>query len=406
MTRLTSWRTSLTWRGLFFVVAGLALAGASWAQIASNLAEDLRPDLAAKWWPGNDRALARLGEFALLKAQVQQKGSGTQVTSTDVKSLGEARGYARASLRASGLQSGAFRVLAIAALAEGDETESWELAKAAERLTRRDERIQLLLSRRALLDRRIAVGLRHVDLALRGDQDMRMELFPALATAVRDKEARPYFAPYMRANNPWLADFLVYALTEGPAPKAIGEMIAEAGKLPDRPGTSIEEIAVPRMVQIGEPVLARAISRRLPAAERPAPGLSNPSFSNDDQTVLPFGWSYSDRSELTIQLPRSRSDAGLTITSTGSFSAELAQQLLTLTPGSYRLDVVGAKLGHAHWRMTCSGSGEALLSEAGLGDNRFDVPRENCDGQWLRLEGDGKGVVDVELTNVSIKAAS
>jgi hypothetical protein len=347
----------------------------------------------------------RLGEFALVQAQIRQSETTPDLISADSDSLGEARRYAFAGFHASGLQSGALRVLAIADLAARNEPRAVRLAEAAERLTRRDGRIQLLLFRNSLLGGHIEEGLRHFDLALRANHDMRQELFPALASALREDRARKYFAPFVRADNGWLADFLVYALNEGPAPVIAGQIIAEAEELPARPGMSIEEIAIPRMVQIGEPSLAREISNRLPASMRPAPRgyLSNPTFTFDDQTPAPFGWSYSDRPELTIRLPARASDRGLQISSTGNFGAELARQLLTLEPGTYRLAVAGSRIGNARWIMACAGSGIVLLQDVGVGVHPFLVPERACEGQWLRLVADGKSRVDLELSRVSVE---
>jgi len=403
-----NWALLRSRRTILAVVIGLALAVASLAQISSNLAERQRPDLAAAWWPGNDDALARLGELSLLLAQVQPEESGSGLTSTDTANIARARDTSLRSLRASGLQSRAFRVLAITALTKGNEREADDLATAAERLSRRDERIQLLLFRSALLNRDLTAGLRHFDLALRSNYRMREELFPMLANAMRDKFARGYFSPYFRADNPWLADFLVYGLNEGPSPVTIGELIAAARELPERPGTSIEAVAVPRMVQLGKPLLARTISQRLPPSQRPTAGggLSNPKFIFDNQTILPFGWDYSQRPELIIRLPAPEADSGLQIHSTGSFGAELTRQLVTLRPGSYRLEVAGTKIDHARWVITCTGSGKTLVGEIGLGKHSFRVPSKNCEGQWLRLTADGEGPVDVKLSNVAIRPDS
>lgn len=388
-------------------VAGVVLATSAFLQSLSNLTEEGSPVLAAKVWPDNDRALARVASLQLAASQtaaaMMQSGEAALDSAAVDEDLSGVREFALRALAASPLNSAAFRNLAYLALIKQDEVQALAYARTAESLSRRDAAAQLLLTRAALLESDFATALAHFDVALRTSNSANREMFPLLASALTSDEIRTSFRPYMRSDNPWLTDFLLFAIESAPAPAVVGRLVADAPALPERPGASLQEIAVLRMVQVNEPALARRIAMQVPEEQRPAAdgGLSNSSLSLAAGIVQPFDWVPANDGTLNF----SDLTDGISVTSEYSYRGELLRQMTTLSPGAYQLRYSGALSPGVGWTVTCTGTGEQLVAGSAATTAGFTVP-EGCDGQWVRLNAQGTAPVNAEISEVTIATAN
>lgn len=385
-------------------IGTLSLAWAAFAQVASELAESGRPDIAADLYPSNDYAFAQLGSLELARLpQLENVLAGQSSERQRTESTRRLASLSLKALRASPVQEAAYRNLAFVAMLEGDDAKALELAKVAERISRRDLATQVVLSRAALLDGNYAGGLRHIDAALRVSNEGRAQLYPAMAAAMSTEGFEDVFRSYVRADNDWLADFLIFAMgTEASAVDA-ARIIADAKDLPPRPGLSLREIAVAAAAASSEIKLARRIAGQLEESKRPAPdgGLSDPHFMNGTIPV-PFRWIFTTDRNVTVRLPAGEGEV-MQISSALPFSGELTRQLLTLRPGTYRLSFVGSLGENTGWNLRCRETASSLIEDVTAPSVRFTVPSEGCEAQWLRLQAKALGALSVELEEVAIK---
>lgn len=389
--------------GVMLVTAIMAVL--AFLHILSGLAEKANPLLAARVWSGNDVAWSQAASAQLLKMENLEAimlPDGGGVSNRNNRSASRISLYARASLLASPMQEGALRNLAMASLIEGKREVAEELALAAYGNSRRDVGVQMVLVVRRLERGEIPQALNHIDEALRTNNDVAQQVFPALAQALTFPEFKAAFQPYVRKDNRWLADFLVFALSNRLEPALIGEIIAEAGELPDRPGRSVRELAPAYLVAEDQVRLAREIAAKLSEKQVPAAngGLSDNTFSNDD-IIAPFGWDWSTSRQLSIDKAADKGGS-LEIRSTLPFSGEIMRQMLTLPAGRYRLSYRGHLGDNSGWVLRCASTNRTLLSNETRPIATFSVPSSGCDGQWLFLTAKALGPLDIRLDRVDL----
>lgn len=394
-------------RSLTLALLTLAAAAGAFLYSSSVIIERTNPAAATALWPGNDGAWSKRAmlELATIEGldRILLGGSDSKRATAPAK----LRSFAQIALAHGALNSGALRVLAYAGLIEGYETRAQALAQAANATSRRDVATQILLARRALIDKDVARALTHFDQALRVNSAIREQIFPMMAQALTYPDFQQSFAPYVRHDNAWIAEFLRFSIEKGLNPRAIGEVIVTAKDLPLVLGSDIRELAPVHLVSKGEIGLARAIALQLPPDRRPArDGIISEQNFQDTGVVEPFGWTYTPASQVVVTLPVVDGDA-LSISSSAAYSGELARQLLTLPAGRYRLRTAGRLGNNAHWSLTCTPGGQSLHQKAGTADFAFEVPRTGCAGQWLTLEARAIGPIDINLQRVeTIRLAS
>lgn len=99
----------------------------------------------------------------------------------------------------------------------------------AERVSRREGRVQIWLGVDDLKRSRIASGLHHFDIVLRTTPAAQQEILPQLALATLAPEGRAALKPYMRTSNPWLPNFLAVAVDRLPRVETLGLLLSEPG---------------------------------------------------------------------------------------------------------------------------------------------------------------------------------
>lgn len=169
---------------------------------------------------------------------------------------------------------------------------------------------------------------------------------------------------------------------------------------------------VGQLVQAGEYAFARNLWQKGNPAG--ASGLiHSPDFA-DAKTPPPFNWKLTVDSTGAAERLRS---GGLSIAYYDRNPGPLAEQLLTLTPGFYRIiaefERIGGTADNVRLQIRCHGSGAGLV-EAGLvarkpGNNRlavdFAVPEFGCPGQILAIAGvasEDRGETQLQVRRVEL----
>jgi hypothetical protein len=380
-------------------------ACAAQAHIISGLTERIQPEFASHIWPGNDEAWARAASRELAKVDNFDKLvlSGEHLSEgAGGAPLRKARFYAEQAVRSSAVQEEGLRNLAYLALLGGEGDKAERIARVAYGVSRRDVGTQILLVVRALSRQDVASTLLHVDEALRTSSGVREPLYTVLAQALSHSEFKSLFRQYIRKDNEWLAEFLLFALENRIQTRIVGEIIAEAGPLPDRAGASIRELAPAYLIAADEVGLARRIASRLPQGSAPAinGGLSDPDF-RQPQVVAPFGWTFPNSDAIDIRRP-TRIASALYGSSSLPFEGEILRQLLVLPSGRYIFRFDGELGENTGWNLRCTSTGRTLMDNNVSFSKEILVPSEGCTGQWLTLESRALGVVKLKLRSVQL----
>lgn len=120
--------------------------------------------------------------------------------------------------------------------ARGDRAGARGALETAEKLTRREGSVQIWLAGDALRRGDVNPGLRHFDIVLRTNPATAQEILPRLSMAALAPDGRAALKPYMRADNPWISQFLLVAVDRLPRAAPMGLLLSEKGiSLPDTP---------------------------------------------------------------------------------------------------------------------------------------------------------------------------
>lgn len=126
--------------------------------------------------------------------------------------------------------------IGLAREARGDQAGARSALKAAEKLTRREGSVQIWLAGDALKRGDVTPGLRHFDIVLRTNPATAQEILPRLSLAALAPEGRAALRPYIRADNPWISQFLLVAADRLPRAAPLGLLLSQQGvTLPDTP---------------------------------------------------------------------------------------------------------------------------------------------------------------------------
>jgi hypothetical protein len=132
--------------------------------------------------------------------------------------------------------------------------------------------------------------------------------------------------------------------------------------------------------------------------------VTNSGFDEADHPG-PFQWRLSEKAGIAAEITAddlAPSNVALRVVYDGYATGTIAEQLVYLAPGPYRLTAAvrtesGNPADRLAWSLTCAtaGGGERASTPAGAGgapsdawvtmSGRFEVPA-NCPAQWLRLE--------------------
>jgi hypothetical protein len=300
---------------------------------------------------------------------------------------------AKAIIARDATSIGAVRSLAFLFAQAGQAANSVRLLNLAERLSRRDIPTELALIEVAVARGDIAAALTHYDRALTTKPAMADTLIPILVSASANRDVAQPLARMMTRRPVWWPELLDGLIMSGdPEPTA---RVAEAIAL--RPGNAMEgwrlSAVIDKLAKTGHADTALGLAQRTRSAL--TGNLVNGGFENDGN-LPPFDWKLIDSEGLAATREEREGATGhfaLSLVATSGQSGMVAQQLLLLRPGRYRIGLRAGDLPHdpaslPRITLRCASSGSTTLADAAVDRNSFSVDvavPAACVGQWLEF---------------------
>lgn len=256
----------------------------------------------------------------------------------------------------------------------------------------RSRATRYLLAERYLRTGRTVQALMEISVLSRLIGGASGQFVPALALFARSRGAAPQLKQFFRTSPEFEAPVL-YELAGDPNDTdlilALWSGSTETPiQAPDWKGRLIA-----RLVEQGEFARAYSVWSRLSGVAQRRGGIFNTTFSKLS-VPAPFNWTFSSSGGVVEPTDGGR----LQVIYFGRQDAVLAEQLLLLAPGRYRLsmEITGgsAEQSSVSWTIRCV-PGRQVLSELSLGRERakrqlevdFSVPAGGCPAQRLQLTG-------------------
>jgi len=228
--------------------------------------------------------------------------------------------------------------------------------------------------------------------------DVQTVFVPELARMARDPRTSRALAPTLRSDPVMLASVLQHLARNGADPRLVLELAGGVSPPPNDVADWREPL-LRAMVDRGDAVQARRLWGAFAGMEQTGSGAA--IYDNGFRGLPglpPFNWALK-ASEIGVA-ERDR-DGGLQIEYYGRQPGELAEQLVALPPGRYRLGFraegdINDPQHRLFWRIACVWSEKAALIELPIADltfagrtiaGDFTVPA-GCSAQWLRLVGE------------------
>lgn len=365
-------------RAIAFSLVGAVLGWFSFSLAMSGIARQRAPTVALTFTPSEPVALARQAEQLLAAKPKPQLDRIEQLSSV--------------ALRNQLVNPRALRLLGAVALARGDEVRATKLLGYSQQFSRRDLYTQFLLVELSINRGDAAAVFRHYDIALRTHPASSNLVFPRMAAALHLPIIQQGIRPYLAAGKGWSFDMLDHAISHHKNLKAVTQLMLAETKMPvteasrERQVRLLSALATEKMYEDAE-MLFRAIPNTQPELLR-----SVALTPNDARRRFgPVGW-----------LPLERPDAGSDVTSgttkgsaqmsvyaNSSVTAAVAQRLLFLSPGKYRLSArVSKETGGAdsgtQWQLRCLTDATQPLLWEGMVGQSLSVPAD-CKAQRLEI---------------------
>jgi hypothetical protein len=279
--------------------------------------------------------------------------------------------------------------------------------------------IRLLLVRAYFNVGRRGDMAKEIDYILRMNEQARMIMLPELVKLLRYGDTRNYVAGMLAVNPPWKADFFNTARDRRVPPEIVEELLRLA-KAQGSDTAQEEQLLVTSLISAGRANEARArwLLTLPPAQREPSRFLYNGDFRSGPAGE--FGWTVTALGVGRADLIAAGEQSRMRALYDGGSNAELARQLVALSPGRYRLRVTGrltsaAGAGQLMWAIRCHPDGPDLLRMpvAPLGEQdrtieaAFSVAA-GCLAQSVRLigePGDMSSPVEAEFARIEISNA-
>jgi tetratricopeptide (TPR) repeat protein len=316
----------------------------------------------------------------------------------------------------------AFEPFFIAGRAEeqaGRRGKAIELMEEARRRRPSSAATRMQLAAYYLQERRYRPALAQVDLVLRRDPEVRRLAMPQFVQLLGSAEGRDALAPLLlRAG--WREDFFRAARVSGVKAADATAFYELIGRIDPRFDRSLErQLVIQSEAAEGRYREARTTwVNALPAAERAANNLLADGSFRRLRAPEPFNWSFADSRSGRAEIARGDRGNYLDVAYFGGSDLVLAEQMLALAPGRYRLAIearseTGVKTTHLYWKLACAPSGASITaidlasvkSDFGVFSALLDVPQNACSGQKLSLiaeAGDVAAVVNLQVRSVRL----
>ena len=372
-------------------LGGLWLSLACLANAQSRALTSLDPATALAWDPGNPRARSRL-------AELYTENGG------DASNARMARELALSALTQAPLDGAALRVLGIEAQRAGDLPAAARLMAASDRVTRRDSTTQLWLLDQAIRRGAYSLAYDKAEVVLAGAPASAAQVFPVLRMSLQDPRAAALLTERLARRPPWRERFVADVFAHQDDVDAARRLYAALSAGPAKPTAGETGALVKRLADEHAYLEAHDLWRRtLSVAFRGGGGGVYDGGFRGGPGAAPFNWRLSNGSDAFAELARAPDGRpALHVQFSTGADARLAEQLMVLPPGAYRLR--GAALltdrqapDQLAWSVTCAEGARAVLARAVQGaaggadwtsfDVAFEVPAEGCGAQWLSLRG-------------------
>jgi hypothetical protein len=393
------------------LIAALSL-WLAWSCLAGAVAgyyRRLDPPLALRWAPADADLLARVADLDLGSAK--SKGD-----------VARAQALAERALRRGPLEVRALRVLGLTADKAGRAGQAARLMRIAGARSLRDSDTQLWLFYDAARRGDDAEAFARADALLRLDADNGPALFPVMIRRLTDPRAVAPLGRHLASHPDWRPAFLAQ-LTARPTDVGVAERVFDVLHRGPAPPEA-EEIAslIARLTADHQYAAARSTWARLLPGHAPG-GAPTPVYDGDFQGLPggpPFNWSLVDTGDGRSELATAPGgDRALHTQFDSGKGVDLAQEMLVLPPGRYRLSgqVFLAAAGPPDtlvWRLDCAETGATVLVEARSGgpggawrpfSASFTVPQAGCALQRLQLSSTAEdyfGATDAWFRSLSV----
>ena len=347
--------------------------------IASSLAP-VDPIHAATFAPGDARVAA-----AAARARVER---GEAVSSPEVHAL------VASALARDVTLTPAIELRGLEFASRGDTARAARLFALSRAISRRSLGTHLWLIQRAVERGDVGGALGEFDLALRTSEAAPRILFPVLARATADPTLQTPLARMLDRPSDWRELFLDYAIRN---PDTAATLTPILLRMHDRGFVKTKQIdraLIAALVKKNAFGAAQAVEAGFGPAAPTGTMVRDPQFA-ETQFHYPFGWHIAEGGGSWAVRDRARGRPALVYRGETGTAGQVAAQLLTLEPGTYRLTAASSVAPSdpqalPFWTVTCGGGHPvqvALVDQPADGSaahSEFTVPA-GCSGQWLAL---------------------
>lgn len=314
-----------------------------------------------------------------------------------------------------------FFVHARAAEQAGRMPQAIMLMEEARRRRRNFAPTRLQLATYYVRSNRLAEMLGEVEVVLRLRPEAAGPAMAELSKLISTRDGRRVLAQTLARQPAWRDQFFAAARARTIRPDDALALLDEARKVQPRSQHKLErQLYVTSLVSAGQVQRARQLwLSMLPEAERSRHVLMGNSGFRGRAAGEPFGWTLKSTDVGRAEIKDSSTQRPyLSVEYFGGSNALLAEQLLALPPGAYRLRYElagesGSSSSRVYWSLTCYPDAPQLLRNE---MNRvtasyrpqqaaFVVPASGCDGQRLRLiaeAGDVPAPVSLRVAGLEV----
>ena len=368
------------------LIIGAVLLG--WQIVIQPLIQRAPVEMAVSLAPGSPLVLRRAAESELAAGRNENAAS-----------------LSRDALVRSPFDVRALRVFGLTEARAGREDAADEILTLAGNWSLRDDPAHAWLVERRLRRGDYASSFAHADTLVRRREDIQPQVFRLFtAAAVADPQrALPVVARLLAAKPPWRPAYLASLNLTPEGLQVAGNLaiLLQAGREPFS-NQELQDL-YGSLINAGGIQAIQTVRGRL---NRPslATLVTNSGFDEADHPG-PFQWRLYEKAGIAAEITAddlAPSNVALRVVYDGYATGTVAEQLVYLAPGFYRLTAAvrtesGNPADRLAWTLTCAtaGGGERASTPAGAqGDStdawaalsgRFEVPA-NCPAQWLRLE--------------------
>ena len=368
------------------LIIGAVLLG--WQIAIQPLIQRAPVEMAVSLAPGSPLALRRAAESELAAGRIENAAS-----------------LSRDALVRSPFDVRALRVFGLTEARAGREDAADEILTLAGTWSLRDDPAHAWLVERRLRRGDYASSFAHADTLVRRREDIQPQVFRLFtAAAVADPQrALPVVARLLAAKPPWRPAYLASLNLTPEGLQVAGNLaiLLQAGREPFS-NQELQDL-YGSLINAGGIEAIQTVRGRL---NRPslATLVTNSGFDEADHPG-PFQWRLYEKAGIATEITTddlAPSNVALRVVYDGYATGTVAEQLVYLAPGAYRLTAAvrtesGNPVDRLAWTLTCAtaGGGERASTPAGAAgaptdawttlSGRFEVPA-NCPAQWLRLE--------------------